>query len=143
MIYRSKLTIMITLLLGILTLLYFSMQFKMLEYKIFGIIGVVISSIMYIINIFEYYVIDGEKIIYISRLKHKREIVHWKDVNRLISCSDRFVSAIIIEYGTLGGKNIIINSWIKGYSKIIDIAIQKTKCNKDIVVDSNLYNYIK
>lgn len=142
MVCRNKLTIMIILLAGILTLFYFSMQFKAIEYKVFGLAGVILSTILYIINIFEYYVIDDEKITYVSKLKFKKEEIPWKDINRLTSCSDRYISAIIINYGGLYGKNIVISSWINRYNEIISIAVNKAKDNKGVLIDNKLYDYI-
>lgn len=143
MVYRNKLIVMIMLFLGIITLLYFSLEFKMLEYKVFGMIGVVITSILYLVSAFEYYIVDNEKVTYISRLKFKKETIYWRDVNRLTSCSDKYVSAIIIECEYLGGRSITINSWVSGYRKIIDSAIARTKDNKNISIDNQLYNFIK
>ena len=143
MIYKNKKNMMILLLIGICVFLYFTYQFKEIEYRVFGTIVVIWSSILYVFAIFEYYKIDDEKIIHVYRLGYKTDEIYWKDVNRIFIFSDSYVKGIRIDCVLFSGSSMVINSGIKGYNELVKTIIDKIKDNPNISIDQRLDKFLK
>jgi hypothetical protein len=142
MVYKNKKLMMVVLLLGILTLLYFTFRFREIEYSLFGLIGVVWASILYILALFEYFLVEDTKITHVYRLGLKKDEVKWQNIKRVFIISDSYFKAIRIDYGEFIEKDMVINSGIKGYRELIKIILDKTKNNPDISVDKRLDDFL-
>lgn len=142
MFYKNKKSMMAILLLAILALLYFTYQFKGIEYRVFGTIGVIWASIIYVCTLFEYYKIDDTKIIHVYRLGLKKEEICWEDINKVFIISNGYFKAVRIN-SRISGKCMIINSGIKGYNRLLKAVIDRTEENFNIAIDKRLHDFLK
>lgn len=141
MTYRNKRNMMIIILIAIVALLRFTYQFKAIEYRVIGTIGVIWASIQYIFTLFEYYRTDNFQITHVYRLGLKRDEVYWKDIKRVYIISDHFFKAIKIDYGTFSENSMVINSGINGYEDLVRIILDRTQDNLNISLDRRLNDF--
>jgi len=140
MVYKNKKSVILILLMILIVYFIFVFQFNSIAYRVFGIVGGVIGSIMYIFALFEYYKVDDTKIAYRSRLK-KHE-VFWKDICRVYITGEGFFQAIRVDYGMLGENNIIIGSSIKEYKQLVKTILHNTEKNPDVSIDIRLDDFL-
>lgn len=114
-----------------------------ISYKIFVMIGAIWSSILYIFSLFEYYKVTDDRIIFVSRLGMKKKEAYFTNIYKIYVYPDKLIKAVHIEYGTLGGNEIVVNSGIKDYKKLIRIIIERSEGSPNRLIDKRAFEIIK
>lgn len=114
-----------------------------ISYKIFVMIGAIWSSILYIFSLFEYYKVTDDRIIFVSRLGMKKKEAYFTNIYKIYVYPDKLIKAVRIEYGTLGGNEIVVNSGIKDYKKLIRIIIERSEGSPNRLIDKRAFEIIK
>jgi len=116
-------------------LLWLSWYTKEIGYKIFLMIGVIISSVIYVFALFEYFTIDDDKITRVRRFGTKKEVMNWKDVTIVTVLPYKLNKGIILRSNVLVSYDMVISYEVKGYRDIVRIAYERTKDNPDVFID--------
>ncbi|WP_346895946.1 hypothetical protein [Clostridium sp. UBA7503] len=135
MIYRYKKIMLVIGLALIAGLLWLSWYTKEIGYKIFLMIGVIISSVIYVFALFEYFTIDDDKITRVRRFGTKKEVMNWKDVTIVTVLPYKLNKGIILRSNVLVSYDMVISYEVKGYRDIVRIAYERTKDNPDVFID--------
>lgn len=135
MIYRYKKIMLVIGLALIAGLLWLSWYTKEIGYKIFLMIGVIISSVIYVFGVFEYFIIDDDKITRVRKFGTKKEVMYWKDVTIVTVLPYKLVKGIILRSNVFEAYDMVISYEVKGYKDIVRIVYERTKDNPDIFID--------
>ncbi len=135
MIYRYKKIMLVIGLALIAGLLWLSWYTKEIGYKIFLMIGVIISSVIYVFALFEYFTIDDDKITHVRRFGTKKEVMNWKDVTIVTVLPYKLNKGIILRSNVLVSYDMVISYEVKGYRDIVRIVYERTKDNPDVFID--------
>lgn len=119
----------------IVGLLWFSYQFEAIGYRVIGIIGVIITSVQYVFALFEYFIIDDDKITRVRKFGTKKEVMHWKDITIVTILPYKLNKGIILRSNILLSYDIVISYEVKGYRDIVRIVYERTKDNPDVFID--------
>lgn len=144
MIYKNKKIFMLSIIFTIVFLLYLPYKSNKIEYMLFGIIGFVWTSILYIFAVFEYYEVNEKSLIHAKKMGFEKNEALWKDINSIyLYPNGYFFKAVRLKYGTLNEKEIVINTGVKNYKELIKIVLDKTKDNPQISVDIRVHELLK
>ena len=135
MIYRCKKIMLIVTLAAIAGLLWLSLNSRAIEYKIFLMIGVIITSVQYVFALFEYFIIEDDKITRVRKFGTKKEVMYWKDVTIVTVLTYKLFKGIILRSNELEAYDMVISDTIKGYRDIVRIVYERTKDNPDVFID--------
>ncbi len=135
MIYRCKKIMLIVTLAAIVGLLWLSLNSRAIEYKIFLMIGVIITSVQYVFALFEYFIIEDDKITRVRKFGTKKEVMYWKDVTIVTVLPYKLFKGIILRSNELEAYDMVISDTIKGYKDIVRIVYEITKDNSDVFID--------
>ncbi|WP_346920439.1 hypothetical protein [Clostridium sp. UBA7339] len=135
MIYRCKKIMLIVTLAAIAGLLWLSLNSRAIEYKIFLMIGVIITSVQYVFALFEYFIIEDDKITRVRKFGTKKEVMYWKDVTIVTVLPYKLFKGIILRSNELEAYDMVISDTIKGYKDIVRIVYEITKDNSDVFID--------
>ena len=135
MIYRYKKIMLVIGLALIAGLLWLSWYTKEIGYKIFLMIGVIISSVIYVFALFEYFIIEDDKITRVRKFGTKKEVMYWKDVTIVTVLTYKLFKGIILRSNELEAYDMVISDTIKGYRDIVRIVYERTKDNPDVFID--------
>ncbi len=135
MIYRRKKIMLIVTLAAIAGLLWLSLNSRAIEYKIFLMIGVIITSVQYVFALFEYFIIEDDKITRVRKFGTKKEVMYWKDVTIVTVLPYKLFKGIILRSNELEAYDMVISDTIKGYKDIVRIVYEITKDNSDVFID--------
>jgi len=135
MIYKDKKIMTVIALVGMVSMLWLSYKCETVGYRVFGIIVVILTSILYLFGIFEYFSIDDEKITHVRNFRTERDIIYWKDVTIVTVLPYKWIKGITLRSGIAGTYDIVISNSIKGYRDMVRIVYEKTKDNPDVFID--------
>ncbi|WP_346848690.1 hypothetical protein [uncultured Clostridium sp.] len=135
MIYRCKKIMLIVTLAAIAGLLWLSLNSRAIEYKIFLMIGVIITSVQYVFALFEYFIIEDDKITRVRKFGTKKEVMNWKDVTIVTVLPYKLNKGIILRSNVLVSYDMVISYEVKGYRDIVRIVYERTKDNPDVFID--------
>ncbi len=135
MIYRYKKIMLVIGLALIAGLLWLSWYTKEIGYKIFLMIGVIISSVIYVFALFEYFIIEDDKITRVRKFGTKKEVMNWKDVTIVTVLPYKLNKGIILRSNVLVSYDMVISYEVKGYRDIVRIVYERTKDNPDVFID--------
>jgi len=116
-------------------LLWLSWYTKEIGYKIFLMIGVIISSVIYVFALFEYFIIEDDKITRVRKFGTKKEVMNWKDVTIVTVLPYKLNKGIILRSKVLVSYDMVISYEVKGYRDIVRIVYERTKDNPDVFID--------
>jgi len=126
---------LIVTLAAIAGLLWLSLNSRAIEYKIFLMIGVIITSVQYVFALFEYFIIEDDKITRVRKFGTKKEVMYWKDVTIVTVLPYKLFKGIILRSNELEAYDMVISDTIKGYKDIVRIVYEITKDNSDVFID--------
>jgi len=126
---------LIVTLAAIVGLLWLSLNSRAIEYKIFLMIGVIITSVQYVFALFEYFIIEDDKITRVRKFGTKKEVMYWKDVTIVTVLPYKLFKGIILRSNELEAYDMVISDTIKGYKDIVRIVYEITKDNSDVFID--------
>jgi len=112
---------LIVTLAAIVGLLWLSLNSRAIEYKIFLMIGVIITSVQYVFALFEYFIIEDDKITRVRKFGTKKEVMYWKDVTIVTVLPYKLFKGIILRSNELEAYDMVISDTIKGYKDIVRI----------------------
>jgi hypothetical protein len=135
MIYRCKKIMLIVVLVAIAGLLWLSLNSRAIEYKIFLMIGVIITSVQYVFALFEYFTIEDDKITRVRKFGTKKEVMYWKDVTIVTVLPYKLNKGLILRSNVFESYDMVIGFEIKGYRDIARIVYERTKDNPDVFID--------
>jgi len=135
------------MILSLLALVVFGYCFiylqESMEYKVYGIVSVVILSILYIFVVFEYYQINEESIVHVKKMGFERKEAFWKEINQIYVQPNDIFTAVEIRYGRISENSIVINAGVKNYKELVKIVLDKTKNNPKISVDIKIHKLLR
>lgn len=135
MIYRCKKIMLIVTLAAIAGLLWLSLNSRAIEYKIFLMMGVIITSVQYVFALFEYFIIEDDKITRVRKFGTKKEVMYWKDITIVTVLPYKLFKGIILRSNELEAYDMVISDTTKGYKDIVRIVYERTKDNSDVFID--------
>lgn len=136
--FKNRISTMIVYLLAIILFIVVAYLDNRMEYKVFIIIVVTLSSILYIFAIFEYYLVDENKLIHSNTFNFKPKEVLWRDIKSIYVYPVKYFKTIRISYGMLNENEIVINTSVKNYKKLVEVILDKTKDNPNIEIDKKV-----
>ncbi|WP_238902303.1 MULTISPECIES: hypothetical protein [unclassified Clostridium] len=101
------------------------------------------SSIFYLVAVFEYFQVEEDRLIYVNPLGMIRKEIPWTEIVRIYVYSDNVLKAVKIGYGTLTEREITIDFVTKDYKRLIKMVLDKVEGNEKVSIDIRIDDFIK
>ncbi len=127
----------------ILIFWYIAYKVKRFDNKLLLGIAVIVSSIFYLVAVFEYFQVEEDRLIYVNPLGMIRKEIPWTEIVRIYVYSDNVLKAVKIGYGTLTEREITIDFVTKDYKRLIKMVLDKVEGNEKVSIDIRIDDFIK